>query len=159
MARIRSFQSGFSLIEVLVAAIVVALGLLGLMALQLGQIRNTNQAVDGSIAAIYLNDMAERIRANSAQSALYLASHAKLPASIDCVCNQCTAAEVAQFDLYTWQNQLISNLPSGGGEITQAGNSITISIRWDQDLSGSAGKNCPVASDDDLDCLTTTISI
>ncbi|OUS27731.1 type IV pilus modification protein PilV [Thalassotalea sp. 42_200_T64] len=155
----RNVQSGFSLIEVLVAAIVVALGLLGLMSLQLGQIRNTSQAVDGSVAAIYLNDIAERIRANSAQSALYLASHAELPASIDCVCGPCTAAEMAQFDLYTWQNQLINNLPSGGGEITQAGSSIIISIRWDQDLSGSAGENCPVASDDDLDCLTATISI
>ena len=35
---------------------------------------------------------------------------------------------------------------------------ITITIRWDADLSGSSGGNCPVINSNDLDCLQVTLN-
>lgn len=56
---------GFTLIEVLVAIVVLATGLLGLAGLQVWGVRNTNNAYLRSQATLLANDMAERMRANA----------------------------------------------------------------------------------------------
>ena len=33
-----------------------------------------------------------------------------------------------------------------------------LTVRWDDDRSGSTGTTCPPASDDDLDCYTLTVT-
>ncbi|WP_019027168.1 type IV pilus modification protein PilV [Colwellia piezophila] len=148
---------GFSLVEVLVTTVIVAVGILGILSLQLSQMRSAKQALDNEQASIYLTDMIERIRANSIQSLSYVVAHAVVPGEVDCVSNFCTAIQMAQYDIYTWQKMLIDNLPAGGGEIEQAGGPITITIRWDADLSGSTAKNCPVQTSADLNCLQVII--
>ncbi|WP_371375183.1 type IV pilus modification protein PilV [Thalassotalea aquiviva] len=150
---------GFTLIEVLVTTVIIGIALLGLTSLQLTQLKNTHQSEDGSIAAIYINDMSERIRANIDSRTLYLIGHGVLPTVVDCKTSACTAAEMVTFDLYQWQQEVKGTLPSGAGEITQTTDTITILVRWDQDMSGSTGTNCPVESDQDLDCLSLTLGL
>ncbi len=56
-------QQGFTLIEVLVAVVVLSIGLLGLAGLQTTGLRNNQSAYYASQAAIYANDIFERMRA------------------------------------------------------------------------------------------------
>lgn len=152
-------KNGFSLIEILITSVIVSIGVLGLVSLQLSELRNTRNALVSSQAVMFLSDITERIRANPTQFASYDIDHGVVPLEVNCKTQACTPAELVQFDLVTWQTLLKQNLPAGGGAITLAGSTLTISIRWDQDLSGSTKLNCPPQSDADLDCLQVTISI
>lgn len=60
----KSRHSGFSMIEVLVAVLILAVGLLGVAGVQVVSMQNTSNANLRTLATIYAQDMAERIRAN-----------------------------------------------------------------------------------------------
>lgn len=102
-------QNGLSLIEVLVTTVVLGLGILGTSALQLTGIKGTDSAHYRTVATMIANDMADRIRANSAGVELGdYATDADNPIScpgqpsgfLDCNSSACTAAQLALFDKY-----------------------------------------------------------
>jgi type IV pilus assembly protein PilV len=154
-----NLNDGFSLIEVLVTFVIVGVALLGMTVTQLQSMRNANQALEGTIASIYIAEMAERIRANNVQSGNYVIAHGVLPAKIVCDSVQCTSEQIRGYDIYSWQTAIKDFLPSGGGQIEQDGSEIKISVRWDQDLSGSSGENCPMLTSADLDCIQLIVRI
>ena len=57
-------NTGFTLIEVLIAMLVLAVGLLGLAALQASSLRNAQSAYNRSLATELAYDLADRMRAN-----------------------------------------------------------------------------------------------
>ena len=57
-------DSGFTLIEVLVALVIVALGMLGNAMLQLQGMKNSNDAYLRSQIGLFAYDIADRVRAN-----------------------------------------------------------------------------------------------
>ena len=59
-------QSGFTLLEIMVAIVVLSLGLLGLAGLQAASLRNNQTAYYRSIATQQAYDIADRLRANLA---------------------------------------------------------------------------------------------
>ena len=61
--RIKS-QRGFTLIEVLIAIVVLAIGLLGLAGLQASSLKNNTSAYTRSQAQLLAYDMLDRLRAN-----------------------------------------------------------------------------------------------
>jgi len=161
------FEQGFSLIEGLVTLLIIAVGLLGIMGLQLNALRNTHSASVHSQAAIYASDMVERIKANNAVAktgGYNLAAGTAVTAGggpvagANCVLAACTAVEMAAFDVAEWQQSLGDSLPSGQGEITLAGTTLTITVRWDDDRDGDTGTACP-AGNSDLDCLQIQVNL
>jgi type IV pilus assembly protein PilV len=58
-------QSGFSLIEVLISMIIIAIGLLGLSGLQLASLKGTTNAHSRNVASMLAMELSERMRANS----------------------------------------------------------------------------------------------
>ena len=66
-------NAGFTLIEVLIAMLVLAVGLLGLAGLQATSLRNNQSAYNRSQATQLAYDIADRMRANSAGIASYTA--------------------------------------------------------------------------------------
>ena len=62
-------QRGFSLIEVLIALLLVALGVLGAAALQLNALRYTQDSAYRAQAALLVTDLLERMRANAVEAA------------------------------------------------------------------------------------------
>lgn len=54
-------QGGFTLLEVLIAILVLSLGLLGVAALQINALKSTSVSYQRSIATIAAQDMAERV--------------------------------------------------------------------------------------------------
>ncbi len=104
-------QRGFNLIEALIATVVLTLGLLGVAALQLTGIRNTNGSYFRSQATTIMNDLAERIYANAVGSADYVfdpagsSACASAPSPLcamesTATINACTPAQMAAYDVY-----------------------------------------------------------
>jgi type IV pilus assembly protein PilV len=60
----KRFQTGFTLIEVLVTFLLIATGLLGLAALQVTTINNAFEAQQRALVTALVDDMAERLRMN-----------------------------------------------------------------------------------------------
>ncbi len=131
----RKIQRGFTLIEVLVTVIVLAIGLLGLAGLQLSGLRYTHSAYQNSQATIMTNDIIDRMRANRlmAESGAYIIAVGSDPSAISClgIGADCSPAAMAQADLYEWKQAIAALLPAGDGAVQQNGSSFIITIQWD----------------------------
>ena len=57
----RKAASGFTLIEILIALIILSIGLLGIAAVQLASVRNSHASFERSIAVVQARDLAERM--------------------------------------------------------------------------------------------------
>lgn len=137
-------QSGFTLLEVLVAIVVLSLGLLGLAGLQAATLRNNQIAYYRAIAVQQTYDMADRIRANQAgaTAGAYNALTAIIPTDPDCVANTCSSADMAVADHSQWNNNNARMLPAGTGTVVAvAGGSFDITINWNENTeAGSTGQ-------------------
>ncbi len=144
-------QHGFSLVEVLVTMVIMAVGLLGLAGLQVTSLRNTESAYQRTQASLLANDILDRMRANSTgvDSGDYndIDTAAPLNAT-DCGANVCTPTQMATYDDSDWHAQIASLLPSGTGSVAGNGaNSVfTITITWDDNRSGVADTSFTLSS-------------
>lgn len=115
---------GFTMLEVLVAILVLSLGLLGLAGLQTLGLRNNTASAQRTIATQLAYDISDRMRANynSVISGDYnYSSYSGAPAGVSafasginattCVPGVCTSLRVAQQDLYDWNQQICLQLP------------------------------------------------
>ena len=109
-------QSGFLMLEVMIAVVILALGLLGLAGLQARAHQAETESYQRVQALALLRDMADRINANRANAASYITpTSAPLGngASKDCS----APATTADVDLCTWSQLLL-----GAGETLGGGN-------------------------------------
>jgi type IV pilus assembly protein PilV len=130
-------NTGFTLIEVLIAMLVLAVGLLGLAALQVSGLRNVQSAYNRSIANELAYDLVDRMRANIPGKATYISG----PATQIVNCENtvgCTSAQMAKNDLYEWHLAVNTNLPSGTSSVTVVANVYTITMSWDDNHDGIA---------------------
>jgi type IV pilus assembly protein PilV len=121
-------QRGVSLMEVLVANIVLSIGLLGLAGLQAAGMRVSQSSVHRGLAAQLAYDMIDRVRANAANAVLY--RHAlgdEMPACAEAPGN---GEQVAACDLRDWAVRLRA-LPAGAGAVAVAGTTVTVTVQWD----------------------------
>lgn len=134
-------QRGFTLIEILVSLVVIALGLVGVAKLQANALLSNTDAYYASLASFFAYEMAERIRVNPDGDANYaIVMSSTPPTSLDCVNNQCSAPNMARFDVQQWLNIISGSLPEGAGRIAYAGgtpDAFTIVVRWKPKLGGS----------------------
>ena len=118
--------AGFTLVEVLIALLVLALGLLGGLSMQMAALRARHQSTLLVQASWLAAGMAERMRANATQMRLpdddnpYLALDYDVlaepsppaPAAL-CYGGACDAAQLAAFDLYEMKTLMRQHLPGG----------------------------------------------
>lgn len=114
-------QAGFTLLEILVAIVVLSLGLLGLAGLQAASLTNNQNAYYRSIATQQAYDMADRIRANLAGVAAgnYDALGTNTPTDPACIHTGggCNVANVAVTDHSQWNTTNGRLLPNGAGSV------------------------------------------
>lgn len=67
--KIKMHMKGFTLVEVLVALLILSIGLLGLAGLQAGGLRSNHSAYLRSQAVMLAHDMADRMRSNPVAAA------------------------------------------------------------------------------------------
>lgn len=137
-------NAGFTLVEVLIAMLLLAGGLLGMAGLQATSLGNNQNAYNRSQATEFAYDIADRMRANSLGIATYTAiAPASAVENADClITTGCSPADMAQTDLAQW-NALVTTLPNGQGSIAVAGGVYTITITWDENHDGVADANDP----------------
>ena len=110
--------AGFSLVEVLVAVVLLSIGLLGLAKLQFWGVRHTGSAYFRTQATQIANEMSERLRANPAGVAAGAydlnssgCASARLAMPVDCRKQRCDdPAQLAAFDLFSLA---CGNVPGG----------------------------------------------
>jgi len=137
-------NAGFTLIEVLIAMLVLAVGLLGLAGLQATSLRNNQTAYNRSQATQLAYDLADRMRANIAGKARYTAILASsATAKTNCLTTTgCTPADLAENDLFEWNRAVGNSLPGGIGTIASpTANMFTITITWDEDRDDDDNNN------------------
>ncbi|KPV97253.1 hypothetical protein AN214_00758 [Pseudoalteromonas sp. P1-9] len=149
-------NKGFTLIEVLVAFIILTVGLLGTVALQTNAKQASYDANQRSAALALANDIVERIRAND--TANIIANYSKTfsyqdtPIAKNCLNTRCTSDNMAEYDLYQWQKALrvadnTGSLANGTVCITPTaddnGVSLRVVVAWQgrQKLSETTNKD------------------
>lgn len=122
---------GFTLIELMVAILVLAIGLLGLAGLQVIGLRSGHNAYLRTQATLLAQDMADRMRNNRENLASYLGTET----ADKCDASLCSGAQMAGYDLAKWHEAIINQLPGGSGVITNdPGGSLVykINITWNE---------------------------
>ena len=130
--------SGIALLEALVALVVLAFGVLGLLWMHQQALVQQRQQLIRSVAIGIADDLAERMRLNAPQSAMYAKTWGNSSSSIatvtpDCTATACTRQELAAWDLQQLQLTLQSQLPEGDATVftlTATPNWWGIIITW-----------------------------
>ena len=135
--RMRRNHRGFTLLEILVALLVLSIGLLGLAGLQTFSLRNNHSAFLRSQAVVLAYDALDRMRSNRDQAMLgtgsaYNTSYSQAAGSYSstgCSSN-CTSSDLATYDLAAWKDD-VARLPGGQAQISiDANNKATVRVRW-----------------------------
>jgi type IV pilus assembly protein PilV len=112
MTTILHGQRGISLVEAMVALIVLAIGMLGIAALHVESVKANRTALLRTQAVNLANDLADRIRANRQAGVSYRLAAGALPTVGNCVVtNNCTDDELAVDDLARWVRAVRVLLP------------------------------------------------
>ncbi len=156
-----SLHGGFTLLEVLVAIVILSIGLLGLAGLQAAGLRNNQSAYLRTIATQQAYDMADRIRANAAGAGIAAGAYDNISSTGSnpgCITGGCTPAAMAQYDAYEWNTANASLLPAGKGTVTRvAANRFTITVMWDDARTGATGVACGSDPAVDLTCFSVSL--
>lgn len=129
----RCRQHGFSLLEILIALMVLSIGLLGLAALQTMSLRMGHDSYQRTQATMLAYDMVDRMRANPqglADGHYNVVMADDNPSGGDCVTSTCSTADLAAYDIRTWHSTLEEKLSDGKGTISTSGARRTITIQW-----------------------------
>lgn len=133
---------GFTLVEVLVALVVLTIGMLGIAAVYLEGLRSSRMALLRTQAVVLAADMADRIRANRyvlAGAQVYDPASTVATARDACdkttdVTSTCSPAQMFANDLARWQASVQNRLPGGTGTVAFAiVNTIptyTVTVTW-----------------------------
>ncbi len=163
-------QAGSSLLEVMVAIMVMAFGLLGLAGMTASSLQYSKMAQFQTIGTQLASSYGDRMRSNvtgfmannydmtTAYSST--ATAATVPA-----CGtpaKCTPAEMAAIDKAEWQNELLRRLPAGGAYVTRdvSGNTLAadIWVMWADPNMGTGSDNLSASTTGGNACPAAALS-
>lgn len=145
---------GFTLVEVLVALLILSVGMLGVLTLQVKSLQFSHSAQINTNVINAAADIADRIRANALGLAAYNdisgdAAGAQPPGPLcsdtvdGAATGTCTVEEIAAYDLWQWKRQLQASrgIPGGSGKVlyeapdpaaARMHSTYTIDIDWNE---------------------------
>ncbi|MDR1648078.1 MAG: type IV pilus modification protein PilV [Zoogloeaceae bacterium] len=130
---------GFSLLEVLIAIVVLSIGLLGLVGLQTSALKLNSSATSRSVALDYANAMLDKVRTNQrgAEAGFYSVNHEN-GANVQVA----TSGDSAWKDTNNWLRNLEKSVPAAKVQSCRTtdgkkcsvgkGNYYMVCIKWDQ---------------------------
>jgi type IV pilus assembly protein PilV len=136
-------ERGFTLLEVLIALLVMSIGLLGIGKMMMLSARANDSAYMRSQATALAYTMLDAMRANRVAAISQGYDTAQVvPAQLACATAApgCTSGQVAQNDTFLWNQALATELPNGAGavvtvtapDVVTGANNITatITVTW-----------------------------
>lgn len=137
-------QKGTTLLEMMIALFVLAIGLLGVLSMQIKSMQ-FNQSSYYYTQAVYLaNDILENMRSTPQTADTYLLglTEADPVAGVDCEVSGvvCTPAQMRDFALAQWRENIASTLSQGRSSISNNGDFFTITVQFDDSRSQTAGE-------------------
>lgn len=144
---IKHRQAGFTLIEALVAFLILTVGLLGIASLQTMSLKSGHTAALRTVAVVKVEEILESMRSNPTAVIDYAAGVADM--GIDNGCSQtaaaaaaCTPTQMAQDELFRWKNSLIEALPNNAATTASVVvtppappatmNLVVVSVNWNE---------------------------
>lgn len=149
-------QRGIGMVEVLVALLLLAVGVLGFSALQSYAVYSTTESLNRTQALTVMRGLAERIRANDTTTAtlsIYkglMQSGKPLPPTERCSTTSCDAAQLAAVDVYDARNVAWES----GIQLGMATCPGTVGIGQRQCLLAAWDKTTPTIAADDDSCMS-----
>jgi len=123
---------GFSLVEVLIALIIMSVGMLGIAGLYVHSMQAGRTSLFRHHAVTLAGDIADRIRANPLAGAAYEGAGS----NINCTDGDCEAADMAAKDTYLWLEQADATLPDGDVEVlyddAAVPSTYTVTVTWSE---------------------------
>ena len=153
-------QKGITMVESLVALVVISVGMLGIAGLYLSSLQASRTAKLRSHAVELTSSIADRIRANREAVNDYNLAADGTPTAQDCETKRCSPTQLAQDDLATWLADVRAVLPGADavtGTVTVTdraapdSDNYVIAVTWreansDIDFSYSVSLNIANAS-------------
>lgn len=124
---------GFSLVEVLIALIIMSVGMLGIAGLYVHSMQAGRTSLFRHHAVTLAGDVADRIRANPRAGAAYEGAGSEDDKCIaDAV--DCTPEEIAAYDIHLWEEQADDTLPEGDVSIVYENAAVpstyAVTVTW-----------------------------
>lgn len=133
-------NKGFTLIEVLIALVIVAVGVLGHAKMQMKSMGTVQRASFAQTANTALLDLAQRLRANSDIENQFITDNLDsgddIESTTNCSLENCSESEFADYELAEWFTHLQNNLPSPRFSVTKTSSLYTITLIWDAAKTG-----------------------
>ncbi|WP_043006292.1 type IV pilus modification protein PilV [Comamonas testosteroni] len=157
-----SRQRGITLIESLVAIVISALGILGILGVQMRTLTDTQTTVRRAQAIRLIEDLSERMKVNPnalADLQAYTSAFNNQPAAGDCQTQACSHTQLAAYDLGIWKQSVSNTLPLGQANIFLAsGESVDanrrqlgVMISWRENEKNIANANDKALYKDNID--------
>jgi type IV pilus assembly protein PilV len=136
----RSRVTGFTLLEVLVAVLILSIGLLGLAGLQTHSLRNNQASLQRSQAVTLAYDALDRMRSNRtaalATGSVFITDFDDAETVPDCA-SGCDVTQTAQYHVGSWKRE-VARLPGpGAGRIAINSGRATVQVRWVDNRDGA----------------------
>lgn len=139
-----ALDAGFSLIEVLISLVIIAVGMLGVAGIMALSMNNDTSSRLQSLAALEATSMATAIQTNQAYwvngTGANYSKTAPTTSSQACNGTICTASDMASEDLSNWGYTIAQSLPNGTGTVdcstqpqtgtSPAATTCSIGIQW-----------------------------
>jgi type IV pilus assembly protein PilV len=153
----RCRQLGVSLVEVMIAMLIVSVGVLGVTGMQLVSLRHNQSAMLLTEALMLGNDIIDRMQANPAIDYSPVVLESAPPSALNCTITLCSPTQMADYDIALWMCSINSaqdsamntphqvcvdldvsgSLPEGVGSISKAGAVYLITVQWLDDRAGA----------------------
>tara|TARA_A100001391_G_scaffold192411_2_gene166656 strand:+ start:215 stop:736 length:522 start_codon:yes stop_codon:yes gene_type:complete len=168
----RKRQGGVGMVEILVALLVLAIGVLGYAGLQLNALKSTEDANIRSQATALARDALERIIANPQARSTYLQQNSwntgagalgeAPPSNPDCMASSCDSDQMSVWDRNTLRWQAGNLLPAGKIRVQpcDSGSTLTscVVVAWgDQALDGCIDGG-DINTDDSAKCVVMEVT-
>lgn len=149
--------AGFSLLEVLIATVILSVGLLGVAGLMSTTLKSNDSAYMRTQATVEAYNIIERMRANSnaVTAGNYVQVMPSAPSAAThppdaCTGTNCTDMNLASYDIGQWEYDLAQYLPESRGSIvtsaTSTGTNVTVRVLWNDSRANRALNGAPAAT-------------